>query len=111
MSVYYCMENKIGWVGQFFVPPPFLMEGGAYSITLVGMYLLHTDVPYCTGFGAISFEYIGVLDSGLENSFWTYSSCGASGLNFSLVLTPVELVLKSGILKETKHIVQCYYIV
>ena len=31
--------------------------------------------------------------------FWTYSSCGASGLNFSLVLTPVELVLKSGILK------------
>ena len=27
-------------------------------------------------------------------------------LNFSLVLTPVELVLKSGILKETKHIIQ-----
>ena len=44
--------------------------------------------------------------SGLENIFWTYSSCGASGLNFSLVLTPVELVLKSGILKETKHIIQ-----
>ena len=44
--------------------------------------------------------------SGLENIFWTYSSCGASGLNFSLVLTLVELVLKSGILKETKHIIQ-----
>ena len=43
---------------------------------------------------------------GLEISFWTYSSCGASGLNFSHVLTPVELVLKSGILKETKHIIQ-----
>ena len=39
--------------------------------------------------------------SGLEKILWTYSSCGASGLNFSLVLTPVELVLKSGILKET----------
>ena len=39
-----------------------------------------------------------------RNLFWTY--CGASGLNFSLVLTPVELVLKSGILKETKHIFQ-----
>ena len=36
----------------------------------------------------------------------TYSSCGASGLNFSLVLTSVELVLKSGLLKETKHIIQ-----
>ena len=44
--------------------------------------------------------------SGLENLFLTYSSCGASGLNFSLVLTSVELVLKSGILKETKHIIQ-----
>ena len=44
--------------------------------------------------------------TGLEKIFWTYSSCGASGLNFSLVLTPVELVLKSGILKETKHIIQ-----
>ena len=43
--------------------------GGAYSITLVGMYLLHTDVPYCTGFGAISFEYIGVLDSFLIHKF------------------------------------------
>ena len=32
--------------------------------------------------------------------------CGASGLNFSIVLTPVELVLKSGILKETKHIIK-----
>ena len=42
--------------------------------------------------------------AGLEFFFWTYSSCGASGLNFSLALTPVELVLKSGILKETKHI-------
>ena len=39
-----------------------------------------------------------------RKNFLTYSSCGASGLNFSLVLTPVELVLKSGILKETKHI-------
>ena len=44
--------------------------------------------------------------AGLEKIFWTYSSCGASGLNFSLVLTPVELFLKSGILKETKHIIQ-----
>ena len=35
--------------------------------------------------------------AGLEKNFWTYSSCGASGLNFSLVLTPDELVLKSGI--------------
>ena len=43
---------------------------------------------------------------GPEKIFWTYSSCGASGLNFSLVLTPVELVLKSGILKETKNIIQ-----
>ena len=43
---------------------------------------------------------------GLEILFLTYSSCGASGLIFSLVLTPVELVLKSGILKETKHIIQ-----
>ena len=33
--------------------------------------------------------------SGLENFLGTYSSCGASGLNFSLVLTPVELVLKA----------------
>ena len=31
---------------------------------------------------------------GLENLFLTYSSCGASSLNFSLVLTSVELVLK-----------------
>ena len=44
--------------------------------------------------------------SGLEIFCWTYSSCGASGLNFSLVLTPDELVLKSGISKETKHIIQ-----
>ena len=43
------------------------------------------------------------LFPGLENVCWTYSSCGASGLNFSLVLTPVELVLKSGILKEIKY--------
>ena len=41
--------------------------------------------------------------TGLENFCLTYTSCGASGLNFSLVLTPVELVLKSGILKETEH--------
>ena len=34
--------------------------------------------------------------AGLEIFVWTYSSCGASGLNFSLVLTPVELVLNSG---------------
>ena len=32
--------------------------------------------------------------AGLEIIFGTYSSCGASGLNFSLVLTPVALVLK-----------------
>ena len=44
-------------------------------------------------------------NTGLENFCWTYSSCGTSGLNFSLVLTPVELVLKSGILKETKHVI------
>ena len=36
--------------------------------------------------------------TGLEKIFLTYSSFGASGLNFPLVLTPVELVLKSGIL-------------
>ena len=36
------------------------------------------------------------VQSGLEIFVWTYSSCGASGLNFSLVFTPVELVLKSG---------------
>ena len=46
------------------------------------------------------------IKSGLEIFFWTYSSCGASGLNFSLVLTPIELVLKCSILKETKHIIQ-----
>ena len=51
-------------------------------------------------------------NAGLKKFFGTYSSCGASGLNFSLVLTPVELVLKSGILKETKHDpFKCYYIV
>ena len=33
--------------------------------------------------------------SGLEIFLGTYSSCGASGLKFSLVLTPVELVLKN----------------
>ena len=47
-----------------------------------------------------------ILPPGLDFFLGTYSSCGASGLNFSLVLTPVELVLKSGILKETKHIIQ-----
>ena len=36
------------------------------------------------------------VPTGLEIFVWAYSSCGASGLNFSLVLTPVELVLKSG---------------
>ena len=51
-------------------------------------------------------KYIPTYIPGLENFVWTYSSCGASGLNFSLVLTPVELVFKSGILKETKHIIQ-----
>ena len=40
---------------------------------------------------------VWVTISGLEKKFFTYSSCGASGLNFSLVLTPVELVLKSDI--------------
>ena len=44
--------------------------------------------------------------TGLKKKIWTYSSFRASGLNFSLVLTPVKLVLKSGILKETKHIIQ-----
>ena len=49
----------------------------------------------------ITIEYIIYIYTvqGSKNFFWTYSSCGASGLNFSLVLTPVELVLKSGILK------------
>ena len=32
--------------------------------------------------------------TGLEIIFKTHSSCGASGLNFLLVLTPVALVLK-----------------
>ena len=46
-----------------------------------------------------------VNSSGLEIIFGTYLSCGASGLNFSLVLTPVALVLKlSGILKGYKNI-------
>ena len=61
---------------------------------------------------------------GSKKNFLTYSSCGASGLNFSLVLTPVELVLKSGILKvlmsSNQHYaaqmlpqdpLKCYYIV
>ena len=47
-----------------------------------------------------------IRPAGLENFLGTYSSCGASGPKFSLVLTAVELVLKSGILKETKHIIQ-----
>lgn len=43
--------------------------------------------------------------AGLKIIFGTYSSCGANGLNFSLVLIPVALFLKkSGILKETKNI-------
>ena len=48
---------------------------------------------------AALFLLILVQIAGLEIFILTYSSCGASGLNFSLVLTPVELVLKSGILK------------
>ena len=43
-----------------------------------------------------------IQTAGLEIFFWTNSSCGASGINFSLVLTPVELVLKSGIFKRDK---------
>ena len=58
--------------------------------------LFWNTIIYCFIFGY----------TGLEIIFWAYSSCGASGLNFSLVFTPVELVLKSGILKETKHIIQ-----
>ena len=47
----------------FVMPPPFILGGGggAYSITLV-----RTSRPYVStknGFQAISFEYIGVLDS------------------------------------------------
>ena len=45
--------------------------------------------------------------TGLEIFFGTYSSCGASGLKFSLVLTPVELVLKniSNIKIENNHMI------
>ena len=52
-----------------FMPPPFIMGGGAYSITLIRTYVhtyVHTYVrPVRTknGFRAISFENIGVLDS------------------------------------------------
>ena len=54
-----------------------------------------------------SLQYLYVNRAqGSKFFFLTYSSCGASGINFSLVLTPVELVLKSGILKKTKHIIQ-----
>ena len=51
------------------MPPPFIMGGGgAYSITLVRTYVrtyIRTSRPVRTknGFRAISFEYIGVLDS------------------------------------------------
>ena len=51
------------------MPPPFIMGGGAYSITLVRTYVhmyVRTYVrPVRTknGFRAISFENIGVLDS------------------------------------------------
>ena len=56
------------FLAEFFMPPPFIM-GGAYSITLVRT-SVHTYVrtyvrPVRTknGFRAISYEYIGVLDS------------------------------------------------
>ena len=51
------------------MPPPFIMGGGAYSITLVRTsvrtYVRTYVRPVRTknGFRAISFEYIGVLDS------------------------------------------------
>ena len=47
------------------MPPPFIMGGGAYSITLVRTSVRTYVRPVRTknGFRAISFEYIGVLDS------------------------------------------------
>ena len=57
-------------IPTLFMPPPFIMGGGAYSITLVRTSVrtyvhtyLHTYVRTKNGFQAISFEYIGVLDS------------------------------------------------
>ena len=50
----------------FIMPPPFIMGGGgAYSITLVRTYVRTYVHPVRTknGFRAISFEYIGVLNS------------------------------------------------
>ena len=52
----------------------------------------HGVVVLCLEFGAFFINW-GV-STGLEIIFGTFSSCGASGLNFSLVLTPVALVLK-----------------
>ena len=57
------MVSSVGNTGleilKLFMPPPFIMGGGgAYSITLVC-----TDVRTKNGFLAISFKYIGVLDS------------------------------------------------
>ena len=48
-----------------FMPPPFIMGGGAYSITLVRTSVRPYVRPVRTknGFRAISFENIGVLDS------------------------------------------------
>ena len=56
---------------NIFMPPPFIMGGGAYSITLVRTSIRtyirtsRTSCPVRTknGFRAISFEYICVLDS------------------------------------------------
>ena len=47
------------------MPPPFIMGGGAYSITLVRTSVCTYVRPVRTknGFRAISFESIGVLDS------------------------------------------------
>ena len=50
-------------------------------------------------FMEIDHQIISTAVPGLEIFVWTYSSCGASCLNFSLVLTPIELVLKSGFKK------------
>ena len=50
-------------------------------------------VPVVRIFGATPAGNV-LSQAGLEIIFGTYSSSGASGLNFSLVLTPVALVLK-----------------
>ena len=49
-----------------------------------------------------------ISSPGLEIFLRTYSSCGASCKQFSLVLTAGALVLKIWILKETKIIKNCF---